>query len=116
MLIGWIAAPLHLVGLLGAQGLSGLSLTALEGATDARVARDASSAGDVTTSLAWSAATRAMGSSIAVKLLPLVIAAPAIGLLSALDRPLAHRCRPCPSSGQSPSTRPGRQPRLGGSH
>jgi hypothetical protein len=83
MLIGWIAAPWHLVGLLGAQFLSGVSLTALEGATDARVARDAGAVGDVTTALAWSAASRAMGSSVAVRLLPLVIAAPAIGLLSA---------------------------------
>jgi hypothetical protein len=71
------------VGLLAAQLLSGLSLTAFEGTTDARIARDLRP-GDVTTGLALSTATRALGSSLAVRFLPLIVAAPAIGWLSAV--------------------------------
>jgi hypothetical protein len=81
MLIGWIAAPWHLAGLVLAQFLSGLSLTAFEGAMDARVAQEARP-GEVTTALAWSASIRAMGSAVAVRYLPLIVAAPAVGTLS----------------------------------
>jgi hypothetical protein len=82
MLIGWIAAPWHLTGLLAAQFLAGVSLTAFEGSTDARVAQHADP-GQVTTALAWSAATRGLGSAVAVRLLPVLVATPAIGRLSA---------------------------------
>jgi hypothetical protein len=81
MLAGWLLAPAHLFGLFGAQLLSGLSMTAFEGGMDARIARDATP-GTVTTVLAWSAATRALGGAVAVRLLPALVAAPAIGLTS----------------------------------
>ena len=60
-----------------------MSLTAFEGTTDARIARDLRN-GDVTTGLALSTATRALGSSLAVRFLPLIVAAPAIGWFSAV--------------------------------
>jgi hypothetical protein len=78
MLAGWIAAPWHPPGLLLAQLLSGLCLTAFEGSMDARAARGAAP-GTVTTVLAWTAATRAMGGAVAVRMLPMLVAAPAIG-------------------------------------
>jgi hypothetical protein len=81
MLVGWSVAPLHVAGLLVAQLLAGLSLTAFEGAMDARVARS-SHAGAVTTVLAWSAASRSLGSAVAVRTLPVLVAAPAIGAVS----------------------------------
>jgi hypothetical protein len=81
MLVGWIAAPWHVAGLFAAQFLSGMSMTALEGGMDARVAQRAR-AGTVTTVLAWSAATRALGSAVAVKALPWLVAAPAVGQAS----------------------------------
>jgi hypothetical protein len=81
MLIGWIAAPWSVTGLLGAQFMSGLSMTAFEGAMDARVATEARP-GEVTSGLAWSAASRALGGAGAVRLLPVLVTAPAIGLLS----------------------------------
>jgi MFS family permease len=81
MLIGWLLAPAHLAGLFVAQLLSGLSMTAFEGGMDARIARDATP-GTVTTVLAWSASTRALGGAVAVRLLPALVAAPAIGLTS----------------------------------
>ncbi|GGM76620.1 MFS transporter [Dactylosporangium sucinum] len=79
MLAGWLLAPAHLVGLFLAQFLAGLSMTAFEGGMDARMARDARP-GTVTTVLAWSASTRALGGAIAVRALPVLVAAPAIGL------------------------------------
>jgi hypothetical protein len=81
MVIGWIVAPWHIVGLLVAQFLAGLSLTAFEGAMDARAAVNAGT-GRVTAVLAWSAASRALGSAAAVRILPLLVAAPEIGQLS----------------------------------
>ena len=81
MVIGWIVAPWDIAGLLVAQFLAGLSLTAFEGAMDARVAEDAGT-GRVTAVLAWSAASRALGSAAAVRILPLLVAAPEIGQLS----------------------------------
>lgn len=81
MLAGWLLAPAHLLGLFAAQFLSGLSMTAFEGGMDARIARDAPP-GTVTTMLAWSASTRALGGAVAVRLLPALVAAPAIGLIS----------------------------------
>lgn len=81
MLIGWLLAPAHVAGLFVAQFLSGLSMTAFEGGMDARIARDATP-GTVTTVLAWSASTRALGGAVAVRLLPALVAAPAVGLTS----------------------------------
>ncbi|MFC5003013.1 MFS transporter [Dactylosporangium cerinum] len=81
MLIGWLLAPAHLLGLFLAQFLSGLSMTAFEGGMDARIARDATP-GTVTTVLAWSASTRALGGAVAVKFLPALVTASAIGLTS----------------------------------
>jgi hypothetical protein len=78
MLVGWIGAPLHPGSVLLAQFLAGLSQTAFEGDMDARVAEEAPPAG-VTTALAYSAATRALGGSVAVRLLPMLVTAPAIG-------------------------------------
>ncbi|MCA2216501.1 hypothetical protein [Jidongwangia harbinensis] len=78
MLAGWIAAPLHVFSVLFAQFLAGLSQTALEGDMDARAAAEAPPDG-VTTALAYSASVRALGGSIAVKALPVLVAAPAIG-------------------------------------
>jgi hypothetical protein len=78
MVIGWVLAPAHVAGLLVAQFLSGLSLTAFEGVMDARVASRAEP-GTVTTALAWSAATRALGSALAVRAIPMMAGAAAVG-------------------------------------
>jgi hypothetical protein len=78
MLVGWIAAPLNVAGVLAAQFLAGLSQTAFEGDMDARVAEEAPPDG-VTTALAYSASVRALGGSVAVRLLPALVTAPAVG-------------------------------------
>jgi MFS family permease len=78
MLVGWIYAPLHAVSVLFAQFLAGVSQTAFEGDMDARVAEEAPPE-SVTTALAYSASTRALGGSIAVRLLPMMVTAQAIG-------------------------------------
>jgi hypothetical protein len=77
MLIGWIFAPAHAFAVLAAQFLAGLAQTAFEGDMDARVAEEAPPAG-VTTALAYSASIRALGGSLAVKVLPMVVTAHAI--------------------------------------
>jgi hypothetical protein len=85
MLFGWIAAPWHVAGLCLAQFMSGIGLTAFEGGMDARVAGERGvmpQGGAVTTALAWTAATRATGSAVAVRGLPLLVAAPAIGTVA----------------------------------
>ncbi|MDQ6849944.1 MAG: hypothetical protein M3070_08215 [Actinomycetota bacterium] len=84
MLAGWIFAPWNIVGLLAAQFFSGLSMTAFQGEMDARVAASAE-AGRVTSALAWAAAMRASGSAVAVRLLPVLIAAPSVGRLSVVS-------------------------------
>jgi hypothetical protein len=81
MLFGWIAAPWHVAGLCLAQFMSGIGLTAFEGGMDARVAGE-SDEGTVTTALAWTAAIRATGSAVAVRMLPLLVTAPAIGAVA----------------------------------
>ncbi|WP_306425281.1 hypothetical protein, partial [Dactylosporangium matsuzakiense] len=81
MLAGWVLAPAHVAGLFVAQFLSGLSMTAFEGGMDARLAQ-AARPGTVTTVLAWSASTRALGSAVAVRTLPLLIAAPQVGTVA----------------------------------
>jgi hypothetical protein len=78
MLVGWIYAPMHAVIILLAQFLAGLSQTAFEGDMDSRVAEDAPPEA-VTTALAYSASTRALGGAIAVKLLPMMVTAEAVG-------------------------------------
>jgi hypothetical protein len=78
MLVGWIGAPLHPGSVLFAQFLAGLSQTAFEGDMDSRVAAEAPPA-RITTALAYSAAIRALGGSVAVRLLPILITAPAVG-------------------------------------
>jgi hypothetical protein len=77
MLIGWLGAPLHVVSVLLAQFLAGVSQTAFEGDMDALVADEAPADG-ITTALAYSASVRAMGGAVAVKMLPMLITAPAI--------------------------------------
>jgi MFS family permease len=83
MLVGWIAVPVGPAAVLGAQFLCGVALTAFEGDMDARVAQKAPPSG-VTTALAYSAATRAMGGALAVRALPALVAASAIGTASAV--------------------------------
>jgi len=77
MLVGWLGAPLHAAGVVLAQFLSGVSQTAFEGDMDAVIAGQAPPEA-VTTALAYSASTRALGSSIAVKFLPVLVIAPAV--------------------------------------
>lgn len=81
MLSGWIGAPWQVAGLLAAQFLSGLSMTVFQGEMDGRIAARAE-AGRVTSALAWGAASRATGSAVAVRLIPLLVAARSIGVLS----------------------------------
>ena len=81
MLAGWVIAPWQIAGLLTAQFLSGLAMTAFTGEMDARVAERAEP-GRVTSLLAWAAASRATGSAVAVRVIPLIVAARSIGLLS----------------------------------
>jgi len=78
MLVGWLAVSLHPMTLLFALFLAGVSQAAFEGDMDSRVAEDAPPEG-VTTALAYSASTRALGGSIAVRLLPVLVTAQAIG-------------------------------------
>ncbi|GAA3914521.1 hypothetical protein [Actinoplanes auranticolor] len=77
MLVGWIGAPMHAVSVLIAQFLAGVSQTAFEGDMDALVADEAPADG-ITTALAYSASVRALGGSVAVKLLPMMVVAQAI--------------------------------------
>jgi hypothetical protein len=77
MLIGWIGAPAHAVSVLIAQFLAGVSQTAFEGDMDALVAEEAPPE-RVTAALAYSASVRALGGSVAVKMLPMMITAQAI--------------------------------------
>lgn len=72
MLVGWLAAPWSLGGLLVAQLLSGLCLTAFHGEMDSAVATFARPE-RLTTLLAVAGALRAIGSAVAVRLLPLLI-------------------------------------------
>lgn len=78
MLVGWLAAPLHAGTVLLAQFSAGVSQASFEGDMDSRVAEEAPPDG-VTTALAYSASTRALGGSIAVRLLPFLVTAQAVG-------------------------------------
>ncbi|MEV6630983.1 hypothetical protein AB0M54_09545 [Actinoplanes sp. NPDC051470] len=77
MLVGWMFAPAHAYAVLFAQFAAGLSQTAFEGDMDARVAAEAPLKG-VTTALAYSASVRALGGSVAVKALPLMVTAQSV--------------------------------------
>jgi hypothetical protein len=81
MAAGWALATVSLIGLLAAQVLSGYALTAFEGSMDATLA----AAGAVTSRLAYSSASRALGSAIAVTATPLLAGAAAVGALGALE-------------------------------
>ncbi len=83
MLILWLFAPHHAAFVVGAQLLAGVSQTALEGDMDALVASQAPPDG-VTTALAYSASARALGGSVAVQLLPMLVTAPSIGRAAAV--------------------------------
>jgi MFS family permease len=83
MLIGWIFAPGYAPMVLAAQFAAGLSQTAFEGDMDSRVAEEAAPA-QVTRDLAYSASVRAFGSAISVRILPMLVAAPAIGMVASL--------------------------------
>ena len=74
MLVGWIFASSHAYTVLFAQFFAGISQTAFEGDMDARVAEEAPPE-LVTTALAYSASTRALGGSVAVKVLPILVTA-----------------------------------------
>ena len=84
MAAGWVFASSSLVGLLAAQVLSGYAVTAFEGGMDALVA----AAGSVTSRLAYASASRALGSSVAVTVTPLLFTASAIGGFAALETTL----------------------------
>ena len=77
MLVGWIGAPMHAISLLIAQFLAGVSQTAFEGDMDALIADEAPADG-ITTALAYGASVRALGGSVAVKTLPLMVTAQSI--------------------------------------
>lgn len=77
MLVGWMFAPAHAYAVLFAQFAAGLSQTAFEGDMDSRVAAEAPLR-EVTTALAYSASVRALGGSVAVKALPLLVTAQAV--------------------------------------
>ncbi|MEV6302617.1 hypothetical protein AB0M02_24610 [Actinoplanes sp. NPDC051861] len=81
MLAGWTLAPLAAPLVLLAQFGAGLAQTAFEGDMDARVAAE-SDAESVTRDLAYAASVRAMGSAISVRMLPMFIAAPSIGIVA----------------------------------
>lgn len=72
-----------------AQILSGPSLSAFEGTMDVRVAAEPGDR-DVTSALAWGASAPALGSTLAVGITAVAIAATSLGALSAgLTVPLA---------------------------
>jgi hypothetical protein len=81
MLVGWILAPAFAPMVLVAQFLAGLSQTAFEGDMDARVAADAPRE-SVTRHLAYAASVRALGGAVAVRMLPMLVAASAIGTVA----------------------------------
>jgi MFS family permease len=78
MLVGWLVAPLQAVTVLLAQFMAGLCQAAFEGDMDSRVAKEAPPEG-VTAALAYSASTRALGGSLAVRMLPMFVTAQAVG-------------------------------------
>ncbi|MET0418246.1 MAG: hypothetical protein ABW022_19715 [Actinoplanes sp.] len=81
MLVGWIFAPVFAPMVLLAQFGAGLAQTAFEGDMDSRVAAE-SDPDSVTRDLAYAASVRALGSTFAVRMLPMLVAAPSIGLVA----------------------------------
>jgi hypothetical protein len=66
---GWILAPAGIFGLIVAQFVAGMALPALEGTIDSAVA-GREHGGRVTAGLAWSGASRALGTAAAVSVAP----------------------------------------------
>jgi len=83
MLAGWILAPVFAPMVLVAQFVAGLCQTAFEGDMDARVAAEAAPE-SVTRHLAYSASVRALGGAVAVRALPMLVTASAIGTVSSI--------------------------------
>jgi hypothetical protein len=81
MLIGWIFAPAFAPMVLLAQFGAGLAQTAFEGDMDSRVAAEAGP-DSVTRDLAYAASVRALGGAVSVRLLPMLVATPSIGLFA----------------------------------
>jgi hypothetical protein len=84
MIAGWAAAPWSLEGLWFAQLLSGLCLTGFQGVMDHALAGEARD-GRATTTLAQGSAARALGSAVAVRLVPLVVAPGALAGFAAVS-------------------------------
>ena len=83
MLVGWVFAPGYAPMVLVAQFAAGLSQTAFEGDMDAQVAAKAEPS-SVTRDLAYSASVRALGGALSVRALPMLVAAPAIGMVASV--------------------------------
>jgi len=79
MVAGWAAAPWSLAGMWLAQLLSGLCLTGFQGSMDHTLAQGRTD-GEATTVLAQGSAARAIGSAIAVRLVPAVSVAGALAV------------------------------------
>lgn len=77
MVAAWAAAPWSVEGMWLAQFMSGLCLTGFQGSMDHALARGRSD-GEATTALAQASAARAVGSAVAVRLVPAVSAAGAL--------------------------------------
>ena len=77
MVAGWAAAPWSVEGLWLAQLLAGVGLTAFQGVMDDALAGTATD-GDSTTTLAQGSAARAVGSAVAVRLVPIFATAGAL--------------------------------------
>jgi cupredoxin-like protein len=83
MLLGWVAAPTEVAGLLVAQVLAGLCIAAFEGGMDAHVAATQAD-GRLMGGLAASEAVRALGSAGAVAVLPALAGAEAVDVFGAV--------------------------------
>jgi len=77
---GWIAAASSIAGLVVAQLLAGLTLPALEGTIDSAIA-GWEHGGRVTAGLAWSGASRALGTAAAVSVAPALFDSGGIALV-----------------------------------
>lgn len=115
MVLGWSLASMSLVWLCVAQVASGLCMTALEGLTDSRAARDLP--GEVTAALARVTAGRALGASAGTALLPVAVAAltlsgavgavlAALGTVALLQRVAGRHLVPTPSPSPVPTSLP----------
>jgi hypothetical protein len=82
MLVGWTIAPIFAPMVLVAQFVAGIGQGALEGDMDAKITAD-SRPESKTRDLAYAASARALGGSVSVRVLPLLVAAPAVGIYAA---------------------------------